>query len=345
MEGQAFVSQHIGDLTHFAAFQSFGETIRDLLLMYNVPADDLTVVRDLHPQYLSTGYADKLPAARRGAVQHHRAHVASVLAERGAWDQRVVGVALDGTGYGDDTSIWGGELFVGSILEGFERTSHLRTAKLAGGDAAAQFPVQAAAGFMEQCNSTVDLEAAPFLFPDRYSKAGRLLQSGTRTFTTTSAGRLFDTVAALLGFTREITFEGQAAIWVEQLARNSATTESYEFPVTDGDLDFRPLLAGVVNDRRRGHDITDVAKAFHNGFVRGLAGAIVDQCETNSIGIVVASGGVFQNEIILGGLSQALKARGLKFWTNHIVPPNDGGISLGQAALAAFGQIAPVANA
>ncbi|MEP6508168.1 MAG: carbamoyltransferase HypF [Gemmatimonadales bacterium] len=345
VEGQAFVSQHIGDLSHFAAFRSFGETIRDLLQMYDVSPDDLTVVRDLHPQYLSTGYADKLPAAKHGAVQHHRAHVASVLAERGAWDQRVVGVALDGTGYGDDGSIWGGELFVGSILEGFERAAHLRTAKLAGGDAAAQFPVQAAAGFLDQCVEGIDLESAPFLFPDRFSKAGRLLASGTRSFDTTSAGRLFDTVAALLGFTREITFEGQAAIWVEQIAGKSATTASYDFPLIDGELDFRPLLAGVIVDRHRGADIPHTARAFHNGFTRGLADAIIDACTRESIGIVVASGGVFQNEILLGDLSNVLKARGLKFWTNHFVPPNDGGISLGQAALTAFGQFAPIANA
>lgn len=343
--GQAFVSQHIGDLSHFAAFRSFGETIRDLLQMYDVSPDDLTVVRDLHPQYLSTGYADKLAAAKHGAIQHHRAHVASVLAERGAWDQRVVGVALDGTGYGDDGSIWGGELFSGSILGGFERVAHLKEAKLAGGDAAAQFPVQAAAGFLEQNDRDFDFATAPFEFPDRFQKARQLLASGTRSFNTTSAGRLFDTVAALLGFTREITFEGQAAIWVEQVARKSATTVSYDFPLIDGELDFRPLLAGVITDRHRGVAIGDIARAFHNGFTRGLADAVIDTCGRESIGIVVASGGVFQNEILLGDLSQKLKSRGLKFWTNHFVPPNDGGISLGQAALAAFGQFAAIANA
>ena len=344
VDGQAFVSQHLGDLSHFAAFQAFGETIRDLLEMYEVSPEDLIVVRDLHPQYLSTGYADNLDAATHGAVQHHRAHIASVLAERGAWDQRVVGVALDGTGFGDDGTIWGGELFVGSITGGFERAAHLRPAKLVGGDAAAQCPMQAAAGFLDQVENLPSLEKAPFSFTDRYRKSQQLLNSGTRVFSSTSAGRLFDAVAALLGFTREITFEGQAAIWLEQLARKSTTTDAYDFPYVAPELDFRPLLEAVVTDRLRGRSIPDISRCFHNGFARGLRDAVVDICVGTSTDVVVASGGVFQNEILLADLSNMLDARGLTLWTNHLVPPNDGGISLGQAALAAFNQFSETAN-
>ncbi|HEY8715782.1 MAG TPA: carbamoyltransferase HypF, partial [Candidatus Acidoferrum sp.] len=149
VDGQAFASQHIGDLEHYEAFRAFQATIRDLLAMYEIKAETLLVVHDAHPQYASTLHALDLEAVEKRVVQHHRAHVASVLAERGAWEQRVVGVSFDGTGYGDDGTIWGGELFAGSVRGGFERVGHLRSAILAGGDAAAEYPVQAAAGFLE----------------------------------------------------------------------------------------------------------------------------------------------------------------------------------------------------
>ena len=150
VEGQAFVGQHIGDLDHYEAFRAFEETIRDLMTMYEIRWEDVLVVHDAHPEYRSTMHALRLPAAERLAVQHHRAHIASVLAEQGAWEKRVLGVSFDGTGYGDDGSIWGGEIFVGSLPMDLRRIAHLRPAALAGGDAAAQYPVQAAAGFLAQ---------------------------------------------------------------------------------------------------------------------------------------------------------------------------------------------------
>ncbi len=222
IEGQAFVSQHIGDLTHYEAFRAFSETIQDLISMYEVGWDDVLVVHDLHPQYVSTTHALKLPAAEIRAVQHHRAHIASVLAERHDYETRVLGVSFDGTGYGDDGGIWGGEIFVGSVATGFDRVAHLRPAVLPGGDAAAQHPVQAAAGFLAQVDGLPDLSEPPFCFPDRYRSSLELVRKNVRSFGTTSVGRLFDTAAALLGFTRPITFEGQAAIWLEQLARRAS---------------------------------------------------------------------------------------------------------------------------
>jgi hydrogenase maturation protein HypF len=329
VDGQAFVSQHIGDLEHYAAFTAFRETIGDLLRMYDVPRSDLVVVRDSHPQYRSSQWE---PAAL--AVQHHRAHVASVLAERAAWDTRVLGVALDGTGFGDDGTIWGGEIFTGSIADGFTRVAHLRPALLPGGDAAAQHPEQAAAGFLQDLSDMPDLEAPPFGFSERYRNAVKLRESRTRTFTTTSTGRLFDTAAALLGFTRPVTFEGQAAIWLEQHARRSGTAAAYEWH----DLDYRTLLQAVIRDRMRGLPVEDIARAFHAGFARGLGDSIIALCASHGVDTVVASGGVLQNELLIQDLGSQLDAAKLAFWTNHAVPPNDGGISLGQAALAAFGQ-------
>ena len=344
VDGQAFVSQHIGDLDHYAARQAFEETIDDLLSMYSVPRSELLVVRDSHPGYASSRFAGDVDAEQID-VQHHRAHIASVLAERGAWDRHVIGFAFDGTGYGDDESIWGGEVFTGSLHGGFERTAHLRPALLAGGDAAARHPAQAAAGFLHGLEELPDLTAAPFHFPNRYKKAHKLVQQGVRTFPTTSVGRLFDTAAALLGFTREMTFEGQAAIWLEQQARqtmvggdtpsaNAAGRQAaphYPFP----DWDYGPLLQAVIADRRSGRPTSEIAGAFHSAIAAAVASSARTLGRAMDIDTIVLSGGVFQNQILLAEIHRRLRSSDLTVWTNTRVPPNDGGISLGQAAIGA----------
>ena len=335
VDGQAFVSQFIGDLDDLSALTAFEQTIADLLTMYRVDPAELVVVRDAHPQYRSTAQAERIAAAEHVVIQHHRAHIASVLAERGAWNERVLGVSCDGTGYGDDGAIWGGEIFAGSVAQGFARVGHLRSADLVGGDAAAKHPVQAAAGFLHQVESLPDLQAAPFAFPTRYRDVVRLVEGGIRVFPTTSLGRLFDAAAALLGFTRPVSFEGQAAIWLEHLARDSAGVQPYPFPFVAGELDFRPLLHALVDDRLHSRPAPEVARAFQAGVALGLAQACVALSRAHDIQTVVLSGGVFQNELLLRDLKRSLEAEALQVWTNHIVPPNDGGISLGQAALAA----------
>lgn len=333
VEEQGFVSQHIGDLEHFGALEAFRETIRDFLDMYRVHPDDLLVVHDLHPEYASTLHALALPARQKVAVQHHRAHIASVVAERQAWDRRAVGVSFDGTGFGDDGTIWGGEFFVGSMREGWERRIHLRQAALPGGDAAARLPVQCAAGFLDQLE-TPDMLGPPFHFPARYLASRQLVEKRLRTFTTSSIGRLFDAAAALLGFTREITFEGQAAMWLEQMARNAPECSPYPFPMGGGTLDFRPLLSAVIEDRMRGREGSEIARSFHAAIAQSLWQAAKQLCDSSSIDLVVLSGGVFQNELLLSEIKSRVDASGIEIWTNTAVPTNDGGISLGQAALA-----------
>jgi hydrogenase maturation protein HypF len=334
--GDAFVSQHIGDLEHTEARAAFRETIVDLCRMYEVREDDLLVAHDLHPGYASTAEAQAMPGQHLG-VQHHEAHVASVLAERGAWEKRVLGVAFDGTGYGTDGTIWGGEIFVGSVAGGFARVAHLRQALLAGGDAAARFPVQAAAGFLAQVDPCRDFTVAPFAFPPRYRLARDLVDKGIRTFATTSVGRLFDAVAALLGFTREITFEGQAAVWLEQLARRSAPVPAFPFPVREAELDFRPLLDAVIAARLADREPAEVARAFHAAVASALWKAACACCDAHGVDRVVLSGGVFQNALLLALLKDVMPAgrRDPPMWCNQRVPANDGGISLGQAAVAA----------
>jgi len=221
------------------------------------------------------------------------------------------------------------------VKAGFERVAHLRSAALPGGDAAAHYPVQAAAGFLEQIGELPDMMSAPFSFGARYRDARQLVRKEVRSFTTTSVGRLFDAAAALIGFTRGATFEGQAAMWLEHMARKATLEDSYPLPLDGEELDFRPLLQAVIRDRLRGRSSDEIARAFQRGIAQGVSDAVRSLCGRHDIDTVVLSGGVFQNELLLQDMKELLK--GVQIWTNHAVPPNDGGISLGQAALAAFG--------
>lgn len=337
INGQAFVSQHIGDLDQFDSLTAFQETVADLTAMYGVDFSQVILAHDSHPQYVSSQYGESVPAMRKVAVQHHRAHIASVLAERQAWEKPVLGISFDGTGYGDDGHIWGGEFFSGSIAAGFKRVAHLREAALPGGDAAARLPVQAAAGFLAQIEAP-RLEDSPFRFPVRYQYALELIRKNTRTFRTTSIGRLFDTAAALLGFIRQITFEGQAAIWLEQLARREPRRDAFPFPTIASELDFRPLLESLISERVKGRPPAEIARAFHFGIATGMCDAAMALCEEHQLDTIVLSGGVFQNALLLEDIGFLMRFGNYRIWTNSAVPPNDGGISLGQAAIAAFAE-------
>jgi hydrogenase maturation protein HypF len=333
--GEVMVSQHIGDLEHYDARAAFDQTIRDLLKLYEVDPSRLIVAHDQHPQYASTAWALALPALRHVPVQHHRAHVASVLAERDALTTRVLGVAFDGTGFGDDGTVWGGEFFVGSVQEGFERVAHLRPVALPGADAAAVWPVQAAAGFAAAVEGLPELDDA-LEFPERYALARRLIAHGLRTFTTTSVGRLFDAISALLGWTKEVTFEAQAAIWLESQASMAAIPVSVPFEYSGGTLDWRPAFRSVIEARLAGASVPTIALGFHRGLADGVATAVATLCAEHELRTVALSGGVFQNQLLLASLHELLAARGLTVWINIKVPASDGGLSLGQAAIASM---------
>ncbi|HWB14545.1 MAG TPA: carbamoyltransferase HypF [Pirellulales bacterium] len=332
VDGQALVSQHLGDLDDFETSLAFEETIRDLLSMYDVDCGRLTLVHDLHPQFASTRFAANLPAARRVAVQHHQAHIASVMAEHDLLDEPAVGVAFDGTGYGIDGTIWGGEFFVGSARGGFERVASLRPVRMPGGDAAARFPVQAAAAYLADLGELPDLGRPPFFFPRRFDSALSMVAKDVRCHVSSSMGRLFDAVAALAGFTREATFEGQAAIWLEHQARRAASQPAYPF----ADLDPRPLFKAILADRIAGRDPSEIAAAFHAALADATVETIESLSRQHGVRLVAFSGGVFQNdllwELVSRRLASLLPVRSI---TNGAVPVNDGGISLGQAAIAA----------
>ena len=330
VRGQVFVSQHIGDLGDSETDESFQNTVHDLLAMYEINSAELTVVHDHHPQFTSTRFARGLPARRHIAVQHHHAHIASVLAEQNLLSERVVGVAFDGTGFGTDGTIWGGEFFVGSVCDGFERCHSLLPARIPGGDAAARHPVQAAAGFLAELNNLPDLTEPPFHFSKRFTDATKLVEKNVRCFVSSSMGRLFDTVAALVGFLRESSFEGQAAIWLEHQAGQSPPQAPYPFL----DLDYRLLLSAIISDRLAGRPIAEIASAFHAAVVTASVQKILQLCRDRSVQTVVFSGGVFQNELLLSSLLNEFERNPeIRVLINQQVPANDGGICVGQAAL------------
>ena len=331
IQGQVIVTQHQGDLNECETQESFESTIRDLLLMYEIRAEDLVVAHDLHPEFFSTRFARRLPARQHIGVQHHHAHLASVLAEQNLLCERVVGVTFDGTGYGADGSIWGGEFFVGSVAHGFERQHSLRPVRLPGGDAAARLPVQSAAGFLAEFESLPDFTQPPWSFPGRFHHAVELTKKNVRCFVSTSMGRLFDAVAALAGFTRESTFEGQAASWLEYQARLCAAQAPYPFP----QLDFEPLLKSVIADRQGGRPVPEIAAAFHAALALATVEKIRELCQIHQLQTVVLSGGVFQNELLLNTILDALaNETNLRTLINQQIPTNDGGICTGQIALA-----------
>jgi hydrogenase maturation protein HypF len=343
VSGAAYVSQHLGDLSDLASYEAFRETVADLCAMYRVDPHAVLVAVDRHPAYPSSRFAAEL-GAPTVAIGHHEAHVASVLVERGAWSTAALGFAFDGAGLGDDGTVWGGEVFHGTLEGGFRRVAHVRPARLPGGDAAARTPVQAAAGWLDALGDGAfeRVLRPPFGFPaERLAVARKLLAADLRSPVTTSVGRLFDTVAALTGFGRTMSFEGQAAIGLETLAWRVAEAEPYPWPFARraGDAlptwDHAPLLAAVLEDVEAGVAGSVVARRFHEALAAGVVDAALALRPTHPFEVLALSGGVFQNRLLVERVVVRAAAHDLSVWRNRAVPANDGGVSLGQAALAA----------
>jgi hydrogenase maturation protein HypF len=322
----AIPSQHIGDLENYETMVFFEETLANLEKLFRVRPR--AVAHDLHPQYLSTRYALSMDLPKI-AVQHHHAHIASCMAENGL-EGRVIGVALDGTGYGTDGAIWGGEFLVAGYA-GFERRSHFRYVPLAGGDAAVREPWRAALAYsIDALGPDVPFEAAP---EARVRVVRRMIERGVNTVPTSSCGRLFDAVASLIGLRHEVNFEGQAAIELEAIAEEGVTGR-YAFE-TGAEVDFRPAIDAIVRETASAAGPAVIAAKFHNT----VAAAIVDTCglisRETGLKRVCLSGGTFQNMKLLARSVAGLRCLGLEVFLQSRVPPNDGGIALGQAAVAA----------
>ncbi len=342
-------SPYLGDLAYYDVQQAHRSAVKDLLQMYRVRSEKLQICADLHPGYFSTQlaerYREEFGAQEVYLVQHHRAHIASVLAEKGLLDAKVVGIAFDGTGYGDDSSIWGGEFFVGSVAKGFDRVSSLEPFLLLGGEASAKRPLQALAGIADNASWSL-LASRIFDFDmDVLSRISSLRDTKGFAIKSTSAGRVFDAFAAICGFVGEISFEGQAAMWLEAKARNSLGRLSsfqtsrlveYEFPVSSGVILTRPALLMAIQDRITGVDQGLISLKFHRGLSRAISGNAIQLASEYSLSVVVLSGGVFINQTLLGMVTDFLTSEGLIVLRNTRVSCNDEGISIGQAAICAL---------
>jgi len=315
-----FVSQHIGDLETLEARHAFERAIEDLCRLYSFRPE--AVVCDLHPDYASTHWAESsgLPVIR---VQHHQAHVAACAAENGVGDA-FLGVSWDGTGFGLDGAIWGGEFF---RVEGkqFERVAHLRPFGLPGGDRAVREGWRSAESLLFEVFGPESLPGETEKPRLEAARVRTMLECGINVVPTTSVGRLFDAVACLSGVARENRFEGQAAMLLENEIGRVRTEEAYA--LADGD--WGPLISSAVADRRAGVPVSMIAARFHNALVNW----IVEVALKVGIKQVVLSGGVFQNRYLAERAAAVLESRGFTVHTHHQVPPNDGGIALGQVVM------------
>jgi hydrogenase maturation protein HypF len=325
----AILSQHIGDLENLETLTFFEETLDHMKRFFRV--HPRAVAYDLHPGYLSTRFALEMPEIEKVGVQHHHAHIASCMAENFV-HEKVIGVAFDGTGYGTDGKIWGGEFLVCDYA-GFERHAHFKYAPLAGGDAAIRHPWRIALGYLHEAFGS----HIPDLFPSIPEAALRLVRAAIErrinTVDTSSCGRLFDAVSAIAGVRLDVNYEGQAAIELEMKCAEGIEGE-YPFEIEHGEIDTRPLIRAVVGDVIARAPVERIASKFHNT----IAAIILDVClrirASERLNRVALSGGTFQNLRLLSRSVGLLRGAGFEILLHAAVPANDGGLALGQAVIA-----------
>jgi hydrogenase maturation protein HypF len=330
---EIFISQHIGDLETSEALSTFRSTVADLPRLYEAKPN--IIACDLHPDYLSTKHASRmrLPALK---VQHHYAHVLACLAEN-ELEGSVLGVAWDGTGYGTDGTVWGGE-FLLTDEESFQRAAHFRQFRLPGGDAAVKEPRRSALGVLYEIwtdNVISDRRLAPIasFSNTELTVIAQMLSKGINSPLTSSAGRLFDAVASILGLRQRVTFEGQAAMELECAIRPHID-ELYPFEITNGSpsiVDWGPMIPEILLDLQKGESAGIISAKFHNT----LAEIIVAVARKVGEPRVLLTGGCFQNRFLIERSVRRLSEAGFQPYWHQRVPPNDGGIALGQIVAAA----------
>jgi hydrogenase maturation protein HypF len=330
---RAWPSHHIGDLKNYETLQSLETGVEHFQELFEVTPQ--LVVHDLHPDYLSTRYARGLEDVQLFSVQHHHAHLAATLAEHGVTGL-AVGAIFDGTGLGTDGTIWGGEILVGGV-DRVERCGRIRPIRMPGGERAIMEPWRMAAAWLTELRVPLPPAFADIAQP-RWNMVARMSITGMSSPFTSSAGRLFDAVAALCGVRLEVTYEGQAAIEFEALADRGAV-EPYPLELEHRGqaiaLDVRPLILAVLDDISAGVDVSAISARFHAGIARATSEAVVLVAGRQDLDIAVLSGGVFQNRLLLELTASRLEEAGLRVLVPEKLPPNDGQIAFGQVAVGA----------
>ncbi len=334
---RAWVGHHVGDLKNYQTLRSFQDGVEHFERLFAI--DPEVVAHDLHPDYLSTRYALERAGVEHLGVQHHHAHLAACLAEHGE-EGPALGAIYDGTGYGLDGTVWGGELLLGG-LAGFERVGSLWPVRMPGGERAIREPWRMACAWLveamgEQPPLPRTLEGV--VEPERWRAVAELARTGLASPVTSSVGRLFDAVAALCGLRATVNYEGQAAVELEA-TRSPDERGSYSMTVIDGDagfvLDARETIQVVAREAAAGVPPSIISARFHAGVAESTARACATVAARTEIDTVALSGGVFQNRAFLELTSRRLIEAGLRVLTPRELPPNDGGIAYGQAAVAA----------
>jgi hydrogenase maturation protein HypF len=339
---ELFLSHHIGDLKNEATMRSFEHAIEHMSKLLEVAPE--AIAHDMHPGYLSTRFALAQQQLPTMAVQHHHAHMAACMCEHGLIEP-VIGVIFDGTGYGTDGNIWGGEFLVGDYT-GFERAAQLRYFRLPGGDRAVEEPYRVALSLLHEAHGgtfeEVDLPVVSERSEQERSVFERMLQTGVRSPLTSSMGRLFDGVAALIGVRERCRYEAQAAIELEQLIEPGSVGRPFPWGMCGGEewpwrIDPAPMVRELVRETRcRVLTAADLSLRFHCTVVDMVLGTCLAIHERTGLERVVFSGGVFQNEFLLRGCHAALRGAGFTVHAHRQVPANDGGVALGQAAVAGW---------
>ena len=342
-ERYAFLSQHIGDMENYETLRSFEMMVEQLSRTFRVKPE--IIACDMHPAYLSTQFALR-QAGDEGpiAVQHHHAHIAACMVENGLASSRpVIGVAFDGTGYGTDGAIWGGEFLIADYAA-FRRVAHLAYIPLPGGDTAIRKPYRAALTHLMSAGVTWDaaLARVQAASPTERGVIRRQIERGLNSVPTSSMGRLFDAVAAIAGVRQTVTYEAQAAIELEMLA-DAEEKGAYEWELTTREANVEngcleigvgPVIRAVVADVQNGEPASVIAARFHNGVAEMVAQVCRALRDETGLNEVALSGGVWQNLTLLAKTLDLLSADGFTIFTHRVVPPNDGGLALGQAAVA-----------
>jgi hydrogenase maturation protein HypF len=345
--GRAWVGHHVGDLENFETLRSFSEGIEHFQELFAITPE--VIAHDLHPEYLSTKYALERRGVRHLGVQHHHAHMAACLGEHGEAGP-AIGAIYDGTGFGPDQTVWGGELLVGDP-GGYRRAGMLWPVRLPGGAAAIREPWRMACAWLAVASGEeqppVPAALAGEVDERRWREVCELVRTGVASPPTTSVGRLFDAVAAICGLRPRVSYEGQAAAELEAIA-DPAESGAYPLPIVDAGaepgsgagegmvlLDARELVRAVRDAAAADSPVATISARFHNAIAEGTARACAAEAERRGLGLAVLSGGVFQNRLLLERTCERLAALGPRVLVPRRLPPNDGGISYGQAVVAA----------